>query len=103
MNQSVIIDFEREFLDIREKYEQECKLAQQLELMLERAHVRIATLESELADTRKVDMIERQCVGCGETFEQPVKSRKRKYCSNACKQSEYRYKRDSKLMKLTQV
>ena len=33
MNQSVIIDFEREFLDIREKYEQECKLAQQLECL----------------------------------------------------------------------
>ena len=85
-----MIDIELELQQVNQKaydLEQECA---RYEIVIEKLRNRIASLETELADLNHVDTIDTECENCYSMFQQPKRGRRARFCSNACRQENYR-------------
>ena len=63
--------------------------AMRAEIRIESLRKRVAELEHEL-EVLKGELVDTACIECGATFTQRQKGRKKKYCSDRCKQEAYR-------------
>jgi len=63
--------------------------AMRAEIRIESLRKRVAELEHEL-EVLKGELVDTACIECGAIFTQRKKGRKKKYCSDRCKQEAYR-------------
>ncbi len=83
-----ITDWQREFLDIQERYTHQDKQM----LRLESKYLFVCEENRQLKERLAAYEQPRTgiCLECGEAFEEKRNGRKKKYCSDACKQEHYR-------------